>query len=306
MSIKETPPSAGILDNLAPGIARVLAPNPSPMTYWGTNTYIVGEGSVAIIDPGPADMAHLHALLAATRGRRVEAILVTHSHLDHSPLAAHLSHETGAPVMAYGDSSAGMSSEMKNLRDSGLVSGGEGVDANFKPDICLFDGEEVHGHGWTLQALWTPGHLSNHLCFALDDILFTGDHVMGWASSLVSPPDGDLTQFMASCQRLSLRNDSVYFPGHGAPINAPNERINWLISHRLGREEQILNQLRKAAATTETLTRAIYTDINPALMKAAARNVFAHLLDLTHRGLVSSDGSLSLQATFCLTHREIT
>ena len=183
------------------------------MTYWGTNTYVVGEGRVAVIDPGPADPAHLQAILdGLSKGEEVSHILVTHAHLDHSPLARPLSEATGAPVLAYGDALAGRSDVMAALVADGLTSGGEGVDAGFTPDETLTDGDMIQGDGWQLEALWTPGHFANHLCFALGDAVFTADHVMGWASSLVSPPDGDLTAFMASCRTLAARSGPRLLP----------------------------------------------------------------------------------------------
>lgn len=291
-------PVAGLSEPLEPGLRRILAPNPSPMTWRGTNTYIIGEGRVALIDPGPNSPAHFDAIMAATRGEVIETIFVTHSHNDHSPLARPLSEATGAPVLAYGDSQAGRSAVMLDLVARGMTDGGEGIDAAFAPDRMLQDGETVEGPDWSLTALWTPGHIGNHLCFAWEDALFTGDHVMGWASSLVSPPDGDLTQFMASCARLAARDDRIYHSGHGAPILEPAKRIQWLIGHRTSRENQILDAIGDQPASVAALTRAIYTDTPPALFVAAERNVFAHLIDLSGRGLVQTPTNLSPDAIF--------
>jgi len=291
-------PVAGVAETLGDGLRRILAPNPSPMTWRGTNTYIIGQGHVAVIDPGPKNTAHYDAILSATKGEVVEAILVTHSHTDHSPLACPLSEATGAPILAYGDSAAGRSDVMADLVARGMTGGGEGIDATFAPDRCLQDNEEVEGTDWRVTALWTPGHIGNHLCFAWGDALFTGDHVMGWASSLVSPPDGDLTQFMASCTRLAARNDKIYHSGHGAPITAPAERVKWLIDHRNGREAQILAAIGEATVSIPALTRTIYTDVQPALFPAAERNVFAHLIDLTSRKIVEPIGNLDQTASF--------
>ena len=291
-------PSAGIAEVLETGLRRILAPNPSPMTWRGTNTYIVGHGRVAVIDPGPEIPAHFNAIMAATHGHAIEAILVTHSHTDHSPLARTLADATGAPVFAYGDSMAGRSQVMKDLVARGMSGGGEGIDASFKPDHCLKDGETVSGPDWSLRALWTPGHIGNHLCFEWQDALFTGDHVMGWASSLVSPPDGDLTQFMASCARLASRKDRIYYPGHGAPVSDPADRIGWLISHREMREAQILAAMDTSPATVQSLTATIYTDIPAALIPAAERNVLAHLLDLVARKVITADQPLPTNAQF--------
>jgi glyoxylase-like metal-dependent hydrolase (beta-lactamase superfamily II) len=292
-------PIAGQPDQIAPGLRRILAPNPSPMTFRGTNTYIVGQTDLAVIDPGPDNAAHLAAILAACGpGQRITHILVTHAHVDHSPLARALSRATGAPVMAYGDAQAGRSAVMDSLAQAGLAGGGEGVDAAFVPDACLADGATVTGSDWQLQAIWTPGHFGNHLCFAMGDILFTGDLVMGWASSLVSPPDGDLTDFMASCRCLRARADRIYLPGHGAPVTDPASRIDWLITHREAREAAIIEALQAAPATAETLARQIYTETPAMLLPAAARNVFAHLVDLTGKNIIAPEGQLSWTARF--------
>jgi len=291
-------PIAGVAETLDVGLRRILAPNPSPMTWRGTNTYIIGQGHVAVIDPGPENTAHYDAILSAIRGEVVEAILVTHSHIDHSPLARPLAEATGAPVLAFGNSAAGRSDVMADLVARGMTGGGEGIDAAFQPDRCLQDNEVVEGTDWRVTALWTPGHIGNHLSFAWGDALFTGDHVMGWASSLVSPPDGDLTQFMASCTRLAARNDRVYHSGHGAPIMDPAERIKWLIDHRNGREQQILDAMGERAVSIPTLTRTIYTDAPAALLHAAERNVLAHLIDLTSRKITEPLGALDQSANF--------
>lgn len=289
-------PQAGICTQLAPGIRRVVAPNPSPMTFWGTNSYVVGTGTVAIIDPGPRDPAHLQALLGALApGETVAAILVTHSHRDHSPLARELAQATGAPIYAFGDSFAGKDTEIAALSGIG---GGEGVDPDFRPDHCLADGETLSVGGSEFTALWTPGHMGNHLCFAVDDVVFSGDHVMGWATSMVSPPDGDLGAFMRALERLAERDDRVFYPGHGAPVEAPQARVHELIAHRRMREAQILQALATAPGTAADLATRIYTDVDPALLPAAARNVLAHLIDLDRRGLATRDAPLSQQTVF--------
>jgi len=285
----KNPPQTGQLASLAPGIRRIIAPNPSPMTLWGTNTYVLGQGEVAVIDPGPRTPDHLSALLAGLEpGETVALILVTHAHRDHSPLAADLAQETGAPVLAYGDWTAGRSPMMQGIAERGGLGGGEGVDAEFAPDRCLADGETVDWAGGEIRAIWTPGHFSNHMSFAWQDTLFCGDHVMGWASSLVSPPDGDLTAFMQSCRRLLERPESTYYPGHGAPIFAPHDRLRWLIDHRQMREAQILEALASGAATPAELAQRIYHDLAPALMGAATRNVLAHLLHLLSESRVAT------------------
>ena len=295
----EFDPAAGLAEALGPGARRILAPNPSPMTYRGTNTYLLGNRALAVIDPGPDDAAHLEAILSALRpGQHISHIFVTHAHLDHSPLAARLGAETGAPVLAFGDHLSGRSDVMQELAASGLMRGGEGVDAGFMPDTTLADGETVSGDGWSLTAHWSPGHFGNHMCFAWDDVIFTGDLVMGWASSLVSPPDGDLTDFMASCRKIKALRASVYHAGHGAPITDPTGRMDWLINHRLSREAAILQHLSQGPATAQALTQAIYTDTPAPLLPAATRNVLAHLVDLHVRGLADPLEELSETATF--------
>lgn len=283
---------------LETGITLVLAPNPSPMTYWGTNTYLIGETDLAIIDPGPDIDDHFHALLNAIDGRRVSHIALTHTHIDHSPLARRLADATGAAVCAFGDHLAGRSDIMGALASEGLAGGGEGIDSDFKPDVHLADGDVLNGTDWALTAMHCPGHIANHLCFIWRDVVFTGDHIMGWASSLVSPPDGDLTQFMASCRRLKDIPARIYYAGHGAPIPDPDERLAWLISHRLNREAELLGALSAHPRTIPDLTKELYDDVDPALFPAAERNVFAHLIDLTQRQLVTATPVLSVTAKF--------
>ncbi|MEL6681264.1 MAG: MBL fold metallo-hydrolase [Pseudomonadota bacterium] len=283
---------------LQPGLSCVLAPNPSPMTFWGTNTYLVGDQSLAIIDPGPNNESHLEALVAAIAGRHVSHILLTHSHLDHSPLARPLAERVDAPILAFGPSGTGQSPVMAELAARGLTGGGEGIDKVFVPDRVVSDGQVITGPWGQVQALHTPGHIGNHLCFQWQDAIFTGDHVMGWASSLVSPPDGDLTDFMRSCRKLQGLTANTYYPGHGPPVTNPSARLDWLVSHRLGREQQILDVLSNGQMSIPVLTRRIYDDVAPALLPAAERNVFAHLIDLVGRGLVTALPQLSVLAEF--------
>ncbi|MEO1638208.1 MAG: MBL fold metallo-hydrolase [Pseudomonadota bacterium] len=294
-------PIAGEPFALSDDLTLVLAPNPSPMTYLGTNTYLLGKKTLAVIDPGPDSEPHLDALLRAIAGRPVSHIFVTHSHLDHSPLAAKLAAKTAAPVLAFGDSAAGRSAVMQELADLGTVGGGEGIDTGFQPDVFLADGATVTGDWGALQALHTPGHIGNHLCLRWGDRIFTGDHVMGWASSLVSPPDGDLTAFMASCRRLQGIPVAIYYPGHGAPISDPAGRLEWLITHRDGRTAQIMAALETGPATAAAITKAVYTDVAPALLPAAERNVLAHLIDLCVQGVAQATPAISATATFALT-----
>ena len=297
----ETAPPAGAPRDLGGDIRAILAPNPSPMTYWGTNTYLLGARRLAVIDPGPDDSGHLAAILGALRpGQSVSHIFVSHAHLDHSPLARRLAAETGAPVLAYGVAAAGRSAVMHRLAESGGIGGGEGVDAGFAPDQALADGEDVAGDGWRITAHWTPGHFCNHMCFQSGDTVFSGDLVMGWASTLISPPDGDLTQFRASCARLAALAPARLLPGHGAPVADPAARIRWLIAHRRAREAAMLDSLAHGPADAATLAQHIYTDTPQDLMPAAARNVLAHLVDLMQNARVRTLSPLSHTTRFAL------
>lgn len=297
-------PAYGVAETIDTNIRRIVAPNPSPMTFRGTNTYLLGVNEIAVIDPGPNDQSHLQAILGSLKsGQTISHIFVSHAHLDHSPLARPLAGQTGAQIYAFGAATSGRSDVMRTLAASGLAGGGEGVDADFRPDICLHHGQKVKGDGWTLEALHTPGHMANHMCFAYGDVLFSADLVMGWASSLVSPPDGDLTQFMESCHALRTREWSVFHAGHGAPVKSPAERLDWLISHRQGREAQILNALHAGPATAHDLTARIYTEVPPALLPAAERNVLAHLLDLLEKNEIETKRPLAASSVFALAQK---
>lgn len=292
-------PPVGVAENLAPGLRRIVAPNPSPMTYRGTNTYVLGTRALAVIDPGPAHPTHLQAILDSVQSdQHVSHVIVTHTHVDHSPLARPLADATNAPVLAFGHASAGRSDVMQQLAASGLLGGGEGIDEDFACDQTLADGERIEGDGWALDVLHTPGHIGNHLSLGWGRACFTADHVMGWASSLVSPPDGDLTDFMASCDKLRAQEWDVFFPGHGAPVTDPAARLDWLIAHRKGREAAILEALSSGTATAQEIALSIYTDTPPALLGAAARNVLAHLVDLMGKGAVAPIGPLHADAAF--------
>ena len=294
-------PPIGQAQELEPGLRRIVAPNPSPMTYRGTNTYLLGTSGLAVIDPGPASAAHLEAILAAvTQGQYVSHILVTHSHLDHSPLAPALAAVTSAPILAFGGAEAGRSAIMSQLAATGLMEGGEGIDRDFAPDMCLTDGQILSGEGWQLNVIHTPGHLGNHLCLGWGTACLTADHVMGWASSLVSPPDGDLTDFMASCAKLAARQWRVFYPGHGDAVHDPNARLEWLIAHRKAREAAILEALSAGPSTAQDITARVYHDVAPALLPTATRNVLAHLVDLYVRQVVKPSGPLSAKGAFCL------
>ena len=266
------------------------------MTAEGTNTFVLGEAEVAVIDPGPADPAHLARIVAAVAGRPVRSILVTHSHLDHSPGARPLADRLDAPTLAFGPSEAGRSPVMAAL--SGL-GGGEGVETGFVPDQTLADGELVAGADWTLVAHHTPGHMANHMTFEWREAraAFTGDTVMGWASTMISPPDGDVGQFMASLDRLERLGVTAFHPGHGDPVADPAGRCRALRAHRQAREAQVLAAL-DGPARIPALVAAIYADTPSALHPAAARNVLAHLIHLQERGRVAADGGVGPDATW--------
>lgn len=276
----------------------ILAPNPSPLTGQGTNTFLLGRRHVAVIDPGPDDPGHRAAILAASGGR-ISHIFVTHAHLDHSAGAAALAQETGAPVLAFGDALAGRSALMRRLAGEGLAAGGEGLDMDFIPDVTLADGAVIETPDWTLRAVHTPGHAANHLGFAFEDMLFCGDIVMGWSTTIISPPDGDLGDYFRSLDRIETLGAARLLPGHGAPIETPSARLAELAAHRRARTAQILAALRQGPADAATLAARIY-DIPAPLLPAATRNVLAHLAALAALGAVRPEGDFSSGARFSL------
>jgi glyoxylase-like metal-dependent hydrolase (beta-lactamase superfamily II) len=272
----------GQVERLSPLVRRVLARNPSAFTFTGTGTYIVGNGSVAVIDPGPNDPAHLAALTAALGSETVSHIVVTHTHRDHSPAAVPLRAATGAPVV--GCAPLALSEHGPKVE--------EGFDRTYSPDRVLADGEAVAGPGWTLRAVHTPGHTSNHLCFALEEekALFSGDHVMGWSTSVVTPPDGDMAAYMASLRKLLDRDDLIYYPTHGPAVTDPKRLVRGLITHRKQRENQILKLLGEGPKPIPAMVATMYANVSPVLHPAAGRSVLAHLIDLHARGLVAVEG----------------
>ncbi|MBU3992253.1 MAG: MBL fold metallo-hydrolase [Alphaproteobacteria bacterium] len=279
MMFPEQPWPTGLADRLEPLVRRVLAPNPSPFTFTGTETYLVGGGDVvAVIDPGPDDPAHLAALLAAIGDARVAAICCTHTHRDHSPAAAPLREATGAPVIGC----APLVLEAIGPRADAPF------DKTYTPDRVLQDGESLSGPDWTLTAVATPGHTSNHLCYALEEsgALFTGDHVMGWSTSVVAPPDGDMAAYMASLDKLHARQDRVYYPAHGPQIDKPQQLVRGMIGHRRQRERQILKLLDSGAAMIEEMVPQMYKGVDQQLWPAAGQSVLAHLIELQQRGVV--------------------
>lgn len=274
---------AGECQKIAPGLRRVLAPNPSALTGPGTNSYILGEGRVALIDPGPDDPRHLAALLAALApGETVDVIIATHAHLDHTALIPRLLDHIRVPVAGFGPATAGANPA---LADMGGLGGGEGLDHAFAPDLLLADGARIAGPDWALEAVHTPGHLGNHICLRWGDAIFSGDQAMGWATSIVSPPHGDMTDYMTSLERLIALAPGVLYPGHGPEIGNGMARLHELVAHRRGRESQILAALAQADGSAADLAARIYLELDPRLLPAAARNVLAHLVDLEARSL---------------------
>ncbi len=283
MKFPPKPWPVGGSDRLEPLVRRVLATNPSPFTFTGTQTYLVGtEKDLAVIDPGPAEAEHLAALTAAIGEAKVVAICCTHTHRDHSPAAAPLAALTGAPVIGCAPLS---------LDDSGPHADAA-FDPDYAPDRVLTDGEAIAGAGWTLRALATPGHTSNHLCYALEETqaLFTGDHVMGWSTTVVSPPDGDMADYMASLEKLNTREDRVYYPAHGPQVDKPRQLVRGMLGHRRSRERQILKLLDEAAQPIAAMVPRMYKGVDERLWPAAGRSVLAHLIDLAARGEVRCEG----------------
>jgi glyoxylase-like metal-dependent hydrolase (beta-lactamase superfamily II) len=279
---------AGACVALTDRVRRVVADNPSPFTFKGTCSYIVGRGKVAIIDPGPDDENHIKAVLDAVRGETVTHIFVTHTHRDHSPAAARIKAATGAPTLGEGPHRAArplnIGNDVRPLDSSG--------DMDFRPDRVLKDGDVVDGDGWSLEAITTPGHCANHMAYALKgtDILFSGDHVMAWSTPVVAPPDGSMSDYMASLDKLVRRKETTYYPGHGGAVRDAPSFVQHFIGHRRAREAAILEQLKRGETDIPTLVRDIYVGLDPRLTRAAGLSVLAHLEDLVTRGKVKTDG----------------
>ncbi|RVP48447.1 MBL fold metallo-hydrolase [Sinorhizobium medicae] len=290
-------PAHGEAVRVAKGVQRITVNNPGPFTFHGTNTYIVGHKSVAVIDPGPDDDAHFHALMNALQGREVTHIAVSHTHSDHSPLVRRLAGETGATVVGEGPHRAA-----RPLHAGEVNPFAESSEMDFVPDLALPNGARVEGDGWSLTAVATPGHTANHLAFALDttDILFSADHVMAWATSIVAPPDGSMAEYMASLDKLLERDDRLYLPGHGGPVNEPASFVRALKAHRKMRERAVLERLRAGDRHIADMVKVIYASTDPRLHGAAALSMLAHIEDLIEQGRVETEGPPALNSVYRL------
>lgn len=288
-------PAHGSAVGAAPGILRVTAPNASPFTFHGTNSYIVGHDTLAVIDPGPQDERHMKTLLDTIAGRPVSHIFVSHTHRDHSPLAARLKAETGAVIVAEGPHRAA-----RELATGEVNALDESNDSEFLPDMVLQDGGIVGGDGWAIRGLHTPGHAANHMVFALEGtgILFSADHVMAWSTSIVAPPDGAMADYMASLEKLLERDDRFFLPGHGGPVAQPKAFMRGLKAHRKMRERAVLDRLEKGDRTIADMVKTIYRDTDPRLHGAAGLSLLAHLEDLVGRGLAITDGAPSIAGIY--------
>jgi len=288
---------AGRVEEVAPGVRAIVAGNPGPFTFKGTMSYIIGRDKVAILDPGPDDDAHIAALLDAVRGETVTDIFVTHTHRDHSPAVGKVKAATGAIVYAEGPHRP---ARPLNVGEAARLDAS--ADLDFRPDIALADGAVVSGDGWTIEAVATPGHTANHMAFAFKeaDLLFSGDHVMAWSTSIVAPPDGAMSDYMASLEKLAARDEPIYLPGHGGPVRDAPRFVQAYIRHRQGRETSILRRLGKGAADIPTMVRAVYIGLDPRLAGAAALSVLAHLEDLVARGVVATEGVPAIDGVYRL------
>ena len=280
----------GVPRELAPGVVRIVANNPSPFTFKGTNTYIVGTDELALIDPGPDDPAHLEATLKAIGGRPLSHIIITHTHRDHTDGLPGLLAATTAKTAGFG-----RKARVRGEKSTS-PSGSEFVDRDFTPDVPLADGDRLAGKGWSLRAIHTPGHAPDHLCFALEGtgVLFSGDHVMGWNTSVIAPPEGNMGDYMRALEVLNARTeDKVFFPGHGGQITDPQRMVKAFLLHRRMREHAVLECIRTGTNTVNAIVPVIYRDLNPKLLSAAALSVQAHVEHLIDRGLVRCDSPLS-------------
>ena len=288
-------PAHGKIVDVVEGIQRITAPNESAFTYRGTNTYILGDEKVAVIDPGPSIDSHFDLLMQALKGRTVSHIVVTHTHMDHSPLARRLKEQTGAPILA-----EGIHRDSRDLHLGEINSLDAAADREFLPDHELSDGEVIEGSDWKLETIFTPGHTRNHACFALmgTDMLFSGDHVMAWATSIVAPPDGSMSDYMASLTRMMERPEKTYLPGHGGRLERAPEFVRALRAHRKMRETAVLSRIRQGDQTIPEIVKVIYKDTDTRLHGAAGLSVFAHIEDLVQQGKIRCDGPPALNSQY--------
>ena len=292
-------PTAGKVERLEDDLVVITADNASPMTFTGTRSYILGTDNLIVIDPGPNDTNHFNAIMEYIGGRKLTDIILTHSHVDHSPLSRQLKNKTGASIIGFGSADEARTSFMKRLSSSLDLGGEEGIDKDLILDEKVHDKQLLERNNYSIEVVHTPGHLSNHICLSLKEkkVLFSGDHVMGWATTLISPPDGDLGSFMRSLEKLSMRDEQIYYPGHGKPLRDPRKMVLAQIAHRRDREKQILSSIAKISRTPAEIVDNVYIELNPMLKPAAVRNVLAHLIDLYEQGKITVD-KFSIGAKF--------
>ena len=283
-------PPYGEIEDISPGIRRITANNPAPYTFKGTGTYIIGRGNVAVIDPGPLHIPHIDAIMKGLEGETISHILVTHNHKDHSPAARPLSEICGAKIYAH-------DVEGQQYHEADVE---EGLDKAFNPDVIIKDGDIIEGDNWSVEAVHTPGHLSNHICFAYhqENALFSGDHIMGWSTTIISPPDGNMQHYMDSLEKLIERDDEIYYPTHGSHIENPRRFVSNILKHRLAREKTILKAIDAGDDTIDQIVASLYPKINPSLLIAAERTVLAHLIRLVDLEEVACDGAPKEKSTY--------
>ncbi|MAV88692.1 MAG: MBL fold metallo-hydrolase [Rhodospirillaceae bacterium] len=282
----------GQITQVSPLIRRIVANNPGPYTFKGTGTYVIGYGDVGVIDPGPDDQDHVNALLNSLQGEKITHQIITHTHLDHSPAARYVSEKTGAKTYAIGPHGLG-----KIAKEITVEAGG---DMSFTPDILVKDGDIIEGNGWSLECVHTPGHTSNHLCLSLieENSLFTGDHVMGWSTTVVSPPDGDMSDYILSLKKLLIREDKIYYPTHGGAIFEPQKYVRAIIVHRKLRENQILDCISKEINNIPDMVSAMYEGLDQRLIKAAQHSILSHIIDLVKRDIICTRGEVGIDAEY--------
>ena len=292
-------PIIGKAEQLEDDLVAITADNASPMTFTGTRSYVLGSDNLIVIDPGPDSTHHFNSIMEYIGSRKLTDIFLTHSHVDHSPLSRRLKDETGASIIGFGSADEARTSFMKKLSSSLDLGGEEGIDKDLSLDEKVYDKQILERNSYSFEVIHTPGHLSNHICLSIKEknALFSGDHVMGWATTLISPPDGDLGSFMRSLEKLSKRDEQIYYPGHGKPLREPKKMVLAQIAHRRDREKQILSSIAKTSRTPAEIVDNVYIDLNPMLKPAAIRNVLAHLIDLYERGNVRVD-KFSISAKF--------